>query len=110
VGSGWMRKEGFYATNGSGRYLSPARSTRTAPVLQSRLLRALLVVTVTVAVELVLWQLFVRRSYWRELFLPVAGGVALIAAFALWRVLRPRSREDRRDGDRRLAKRRDDQP
>ena len=105
-----MRKEGFYARNGSGRYLSGARATRTAPVFQSRLLRALLVVVTTAAVELVLWQLFVMRSYWREIFLPVAGAVALIGAFVLWRAVRPRSSEDRRDGDRRLADRRTDQP
>lgn len=103
-----MRKEGFYARNGSGRYLSGARATRTAPVFQSRLLRALLIFAATVAVELVLWQLFVTRSYWREIFLPVAGAVALIGALVLWRAVRPRSNADRRDGERRLAKRRID--
>ena len=79
-------------------------------MLRNRLLRALLVVVVTIAVELVIWELFVTRSYWGELFRPVAGFAALLGAFAFWRALRPRSGLDRRDGDRRLGRRRKLQP
>jgi hypothetical protein len=75
-------------------------------VLRHRLLRALLVVLVTLAVELALWYYFVTRSYWRELFLPVAGIVALLGIVLLWRALRPRSPYDRRDHDRRRIIRR----
>ena len=79
-------------------------------MLHNRLLRALLVVVVTAAVELVIWELFVTRSYWRELFLPVAALTALVGLFALWRAVRPRSLVDRRDGERRLGRRRKQQP
>ena len=71
-----------------------------------RLLRALLVVLVTFAAELALWNYFVARSYWREFFLPVAGIVALLGVVLLWRAMRPRSPHDRRDRDRRRAIRR----
>lgn len=91
-------------------FLPERRATRIATVHRYRLLSALIVVVVTLAVELVLWELFVKRSYWRELFLPVAGITALIGAFALWRTMRPRTRLDRRDGDRRLRGRRQDEP
>ena len=79
-------------------------------MLHNRLLRALLVVVVTAGVELVLWELFVTRSYWRELFLPIAALTALVGLVALWRTVRPRSLTDRRDGDRRLGRRRKHQP
>jgi hypothetical protein len=90
------------------RYLHGSAPSHPPPrdVLRQRLLRALLVVLVTLAVELALWYWFVARSYWRELFLPVAGVVALLGAIALWRALRPRSLFDRRYGDRRRSIRR----
>ena len=75
-------------------------------MLRHRLLRALLVVLATLTAELALWKYFVARSYWHELFLPVAAIVALLGAVLLWRALRPRSTYDRRDHDRRRIIRR----
>lgn len=75
-------------------------------MLRHRLLRALLVVLVTLAVELTIWYWFVRRSYWRELFLPVAAAVALLGLAALLRAARTRTLVDRREHERRRGIRR----
>ena len=74
----------------------------------TRLPRALLVVVVTIALELALWELFVRRSYWRQFFLPVSLAVAFMGLGVLLRTLRSRNKGDRRDADRRQGARRHD--
>ena len=71
-----------------------------------RLRHTLGVLAIVVVVELALWRFFLRSSYYREIFTPIAGLVLLLAAWLIWKTMRPRTGEERREDDRRHEERR----
>jgi hypothetical protein len=60
----------------------------------------------TAVIEAVLYYLFVGQPYFRAIGLPFAVAVLAAAVVGTWRLVRPRTGEDRRLGDRRHEHRR----
>ena len=59
-----------------------------------------------IVAEAVLYYVFLSRPYFRRVFSPFAIALFVAGVIATWRLLKPRSHEDRRHGDRRHEHRR----
>lgn len=85
-----------------------ARRTRdmAARVWRSRVSRLASIWIMVAVVEYLAWRFFLRSTFYRDFFTPIAVAVLILAIAASWRTL-GRRESDRRAGDRRRADRRD---
>lgn len=74
--------------------------------LRTRLPHLLSLWAATAAAEGVLYYFFLSRPYFRTFLMPFAVAVLVGALVGTWRLVRPRSGEDRRVRERRMAQRR----
>jgi hypothetical protein len=73
---------------------------------QTRVGRLVSVWCVAAVAEATLYYFFLSRPYFRTFFLPFAMGVLCAAGLETWRVVRGRRGVERRESERRVARRR----
>lgn len=91
---------------GATRPRSRATRDMAARVWRSRISRIASIWVVVAIIEYVAWRFFLRSSFYRELFEPVAIVVLITGVAATWRSLARRDR-DRRGRERRRTDRRE---